>query len=151
MSSNCLDNRKNCGTSVASACVPYTGSTLTSFDESNLPCNPNINDVIKEIDILIKDIKTEISVSAVDLQCLENCNCSVNKVDELFNLLITKICELTTRVQTLETTIENIGSTTFAVNLGCFNNPCFNSSNTEHSLIEIINLLVSEVCQLKNK
>jgi len=151
MSSKCSDNRKNCGTVVASSCVPYTGNSLTSFANDNLPCNPNINDVIKEIDILLTTVKNEISVENVTLQCLENCNCSVNRIDELFNLLITKICELTTRVTTLENTIENIGSTTFNVNLDCFNNPCFNSSNNEHSLIEVINLLLSEVCQLKNK
>lgn len=151
MLTKCLDNRKNCGTSVASACVPYTGELLTSFDNNNLPCNPNINDVIKEIDILIKNIKENISVEDVNLQCLENCNCSINKIDELFNLLITKICELNTRITSLENTIDNIGNTTFNVNLECFNNPCFNSSNNEHSLLEIINLLLIEVCQLKNK
>jgi hypothetical protein len=151
MSTKCTDNRNTCGTVVASACVPYTGSDLTSFDVDNLPCNPNINDIFKELDVLIKNLKEEVSVENVELGCLENCNCSVNRIDELFNLIISKICLLQESVTALNEKYDNIGLAKVVVDLACFNNPCFNASNNEHTILEILMLLLSEVCQLKNK
>jgi hypothetical protein len=146
---HCIDNRDTCGTITMSSCVPYTGEDLTSIDNENLPCNPNINDIVKEIDIVIKDIQTAINVTDLDLSCLDSCICKDLSIKELFELLKTKLCELTDRVKILEAV--DISTTKFKVDLQCFNNPCFNSSDNEYSLLEIISLLLTELCTLKNQ
>lgn len=151
MSYKFTDNRKSCGSTVNSSCVPYTGQDLKSFDKENLPCNPNINDIIKEIDAIVKLLQTATDVKGVSVSCIDDCVCKDLTIKELFELLIKTLCELTDKVKQLETTQSNIGLSTFNVDLSCFNNPCFNSTNSSHTLIEIIMLLINEICQLKNK
>lgn len=144
----CLDKRYNCGTTVASACVPYTGPELDNIDEETLPCNPNINDIIEDLDGVITTIKTAINVEGIDVSCLDNCVCTDLTIKQLFELIIEKLCDIIVRVKTLEDA--DISATKFTVDLSCFANPCFNSSSNEYSLIEIINLLLTELCNLKN-
>lgn len=146
---HCIDNRDTCGTITMSSCVPYTGPELTSIDNENLPCNPNINDIVKELDSVVKDIQTAIDITDLDKQCLEECNCNDNTIKDVFELIIKKLCEVIERVKTLEAV--DISATKFRVDLQCFDNPCFNASDSEYSLLEIISLLLTELCTLKNQ
>jgi hypothetical protein len=146
------DNRGSCGTTVMSSCVPYTGENdFKSFDLDNLPCNPNINDIIKELDSIIKILQDATSVADVKLECFDDCICSDLTIKELFELLIKNLCSVIDRVKTLEESYQNIGLSTFNVDLSCFNSPCFNNDNSSHTLLEIVTLLINEICQLKNK
>lgn len=146
----CLDKRYNCGTTVASACVPYTGPELDNIDEDTLPCNPNINDIIEDLDAVITTIKTAIDINGLSVDCLDNCVCDALTIKSTFEILIAQLCALIARVVTLESQVANIGTLKFQADLSCFANPCFNSSTNEYTLIEIINLLLTELCNLKN-
>lgn len=150
MVKNCLDKRNTCGTTVASACVPYTGPELDNVDYDTLPCNPNINDIVEDLDGVITSIKTAINIEGLELKCLEDCNCGDLTIKETFQIIINKLCEIVDRVKSLEDQMANISTTKFTVDLSCFANPCFNSATNEYSLLEIINLLLTELCNLKN-
>lgn len=145
----CKDNRDTCGTIVMSSCVPYTGEELLSFDNENLPCNPNINDIVKELDSVVKTIQESINITELDKACLEECACGDKSIKEVFELIILKLCDVIERVKVLENV--DLGAVKFNVNLQCFDNPCFNASDNQYSLLEIISLLLTELCTLKNQ
>lgn len=148
---NCFDKRDNCGTTVSSSCVPYTGSDLSSFDKEQLPCNPNLNDIVKELDSIIVTLKNATSITDVSVECLDNCNCETLTIKSLFEIIISKLCDTIEKVKILETSYSNIGMAEINVDLSCFDNPCFNSQSNNHTILEILTLLLTEVCTLKTK
>lgn len=146
----CNDKRDTCGTIVSSSCVPYTGEIPSIIDEDNLPCIPNINDVILEMSDVIKEIKDYTSLTGINTLCLDDCNCDEdNSHLIILQGILTKLCDLIDRVKALEEA--NVLATKFNINLSCFNSPCINNSSNEHSLLDIISLFASELCILKNQ
>lgn len=145
---SCNDNRNSCGNTTMSACVPYTGVTLSEINNDALPCNPNINDIVLGLNTTIKEIREAIDLSEIELECLEACNCDKTTIKGLFEILFKKVCELQSRIEQLENF--DFASVPMNINLQGFQNPCFNSSNSTHTILEVLNLLVSEVYQLKN-
>lgn len=93
------DTRNKCGTTLASACVIYTGPDLTQVDQEALPCNPNVNDILKQLDSSISTIKTAVDVSGINVSCLDNCVCGDLTIKQLFELLTEHVCNLETQVK----------------------------------------------------
>lgn len=147
----CKDNRDTCAQVVYSSCVRYSGEVNEIIDEDQLGCPPNINDVIEQLLEVVKTIKENTDIKEVDSSCLSDCpTCDAKDTHkDLFEYIIKALCSITDRLKTVEEI--DIMSTKFNVNLSCFNNPCINNSNNEHTLIEVISLFANELCLLKNK
>lgn len=143
--STSYDNRETCGTLLPSSCIPYTGQVNTSI-EDNLPCRPNINDILKNIQNLIDKINNSLGDNTtLDPTCLTFTPSTVTQV-QLNQLLITEICELKTAVQALQQPIDP-DTINIAINLLCLVDPgC--TPQTEYTLTEILVKLVTAYCDL---
>jgi len=144
------DPKYNCGQIIPSACVPYTGSDLTVLAApTDLPCDANINDVIKILDAEIKTLMDSNDFSSLDKKCFDFDPNTV-KAFELHQLEIDKICEIEANLTALTEQFDtlNISSLPITLNLLCMApaaSACAISPNT-YTLLSILNTLVAKIC-----
>ena len=139
------DNRETCGTLLPSSCIPYTGVVNESVQEG-LPCRPNINDVIKNIQNLIDGIKASLGDNTtLDENCLTFNPSSVTQAG-LNQIFIDEICSLKEAVAALQEPVDP-DTLMVAINLLCLIDPSCDPQ-TEYSLTEILVKLVTAYCDL---
>ena len=142
------DNRGSCGTTLPSTCVGYTGGILTSFDMSSLPNNPNINDIFKSLDTLIKTINTSINTTGYDKMCLgNNVSCEHLTIRQILDLITQQFCLLKSKVDVLQQKVDNIPNTIVSIDLSCLSDKC---APTDITIQNVLQELVNEICNLKN-
>jgi hypothetical protein len=148
---SCIDPKYNCGVTIPSSCVPLqTNVEFTSFDKSDLSCNPNINELFHKFDSIIKSIQDSIDLTQLDKKTLIF-DKNVIKPKDLFQLLISTISDLRTRVAELEARLNALDLLTQEVNidLSCLGIASCDDSN-KHSVLFILTTLVDAYCELKN-
>lgn len=149
----CDTSKYNCGTIIASSCVPYTGTDLTVLaDPTDLACNASINDVITVLDTTLKGVLTGLDLTTLNPLCLGFNPATITPAG-LFAIQNVAICELEANVTTLTDLINNlnIGNELITINLLCLTPaaaPCQVSPNT-YQLIAVLNTMINEICALK--
>lgn len=139
------DNRETCGTLLPSSCVPYTGVINDSIKD-NIPCRPNINDIIKNIQNLIDKIKESLGDNTtLDPECLTFDPTTVTQ-SELNQEIITELCNLKDAVTALQQPIDP-NTINIAIDLLCLVDPgC--TPQTTYTLTDILIKLVAAYCDL---
>lgn len=144
------DSKYNCGQVIASSCVPYTGSDLTVLAlPTDLPCDSNINDVIKILDAKLKILLDGNNFTTLDKKCFTFNPLTVTAA-QLHQAEIDKICLMDASLIALTEQFNelNVGSLPVTVNLLCLApaaSACAISPNT-YTLLSIINILVAAIC-----
>lgn len=139
------DNRELCGLIVPSSCIPFTGYVSAAI-KPTLPCRPNINDVVEQLQILIDKINTELGRnSTLDKKCLTFTPATVKQV-ELNQLFITELCAIKTTLAGLSLDIDP-DLIMLAVNLLCLQDPACTPQAT-YTLTEVITKLITAYCNL---
>lgn len=151
---DCKDSKNNCGTVIPSTCVIYTGKLPKFFEKKDVCSILNINDVFEQygekLDILLEqnDVKT------LDKKCLGYDQATIT-IKKLHQIEINEICGLKAKVETLEDLLDNlnIGEQLINIDLKCFeaeNLPC-QVQNDVYTLISVLNIIISELCDMKAK
>ncbi len=145
---NSYDNRETCGTLLPSSCIPYTGYISEAVNE-NLPCRPNINDVLKNIQNLIDTINDSLGDNTtLDKECF-TFNPATASQKDINQELIVKVCELKTAVEDLQNPIDP-DTINIAINLLCLlNEEC--DPQEEYTLTEILEKLVIAYCDMNTR
>lgn len=152
--SNCLDPKHTCGETLSSACVDLQiKHQFESFDESTLNCDPNINDLFKKFDKVLKNVQSEISLLDINKKDLIFDE-KVIKINGLIELLISIISDLKLKTNSLQDQINDINVLNEQINidLSCLGvASCDGNTSNNHSILFIITTLVSAYCNLKSK
>ncbi len=144
------DPRINCPNPLPSTCVPYTGK-VSSLIKNFVPCSPNINDIIEQIQKLIEDVKRSLGDNKTLVKnCFEFNNTIVTQV-ELNQLLLDKCC-------ILQTELDNVGDdlsitalqVTMDINLLCIESELCDPLTT-YTLDAIIRKMVLKFCELETR
>lgn len=150
---NC--NRPRYGTGVAypSSSVLFTGQ-LPEFISSDvtLPCDANLDEIVERMNDELQLLIDGNDLTELDKKCFDFDPSEV-KINELHQLEIDKICSLETTLNELVDTVEDldIGSKIIEIDLDCLTPeaaPCAVGTNM-YSLISILNILINEICLLK--
>lgn len=142
----------NCGLTVPSSCVPFTGNDLTILTPTTqLSCDANLDDVIKAIDLQVKILMDGLDYTNLNAQCLTFTPATVTS-KQLHQIEIDEICAARARLTTIETQLNNlnIGSQLVTVDLGCLTTtagPCAAGTNT-YTVQSLFNIIFSTLCQL---
>jgi hypothetical protein len=149
---NCNDGRFNCGPTIASACVNYTGQPLKTVLLTSLSCTPNINDILYQLDSVIFSIK-----QGLDLTHLKPCKIDFNpekiQINQLFQIIIDRLSDIQTQLTCLQKDVKssNILNETINIDLSClFGGTSCNTTNT-YTVATLLSTLVTQICQLKNQ
>lgn len=149
---NCNDSRYKCGEIYPSSCVLYTGDLPTFIVADSIPCDANIDDVIEQMNIKLSLLLDGNNLTAIDKKCLVFDPATVT-IKGLHQVQITKICDLNSRLGTLELLVGNlnIGNELINIDLGCLAPqaaPCAQGTNL-YSLVSILTVLKNEICTIK--
>lgn len=153
---NCGDKRYNCGPTIPSACVPFTGKKLTFISEdTEFPCNPNINDVIFQVDKALKKLVDGNDLTGLDKGCLTFDPATITPAG-LHQIEVNEICILKGIVTSLQEQINtlNIGVQEVSIILpGCLSGaaaPCASAPN-RYQLIVLLNLFANKLCEFEER
>lgn len=141
------DNRQTCGLTLPTSCLPYTGYVSDSIKDL-IPCKPNANDIFKQLQILIDNLKKTLGDNTqLDKKCVDFVT-SVGTQQELNQELIDQICSIKDALGLLDTSdSDNI---MIEMNLGCLQEAgC--APKTEYSVKEILTKLVTNYCSLLSR
>lgn len=143
--SESTDNRETCGTQLPSSCIPFTGYISNRVKE-DLPCRPNINDVLTNIQNIIDGIKDSLGDNtALTKECFDF-NPATATQQVINQEIITKLCALKTAVEALQEPIDP-DTINIAVNLLCLlDEGC--DPQTTYTLTEILTKLITAYCNL---
>ena len=135
------DNRETCGNQIVpTSCLPYTGYVSDTIKDL-LPCRPNANDVFKNLQILVDDIKAGLGDNRkLDSDCFDF-NPEEDSQKQLNQELISKVCDLTTKVEELIEGQVDPNLIKLAVDLLCLEDTGY-EPKTEYTLTEIIVKLI---------
>lgn len=140
---DCLDNRANCSEKVTTTCTPYTG-VVGPLLAGKLPCDPNANDVFKELQTIIEGIKNKLGDNTyLNKQCLTYDAATVTQF-QLNQEFTNDICALRTAVSMLT---DPIDASTFmiTIDLLCLTNvDC--DIPTAYSLLTILERILLKLC-----
>lgn len=140
-----------CSVIQPSGCVLYTGTFPAFIDESALSCIPNLDDIFSKYGVAVDAINDSIDLSGVNKRCF---SFTGSKVKDFAEETIEKVCALETSLENLSALITglNIGNHLITIDLKCLKpaaSPCSQGTDT-YSLLAILNILVNEICLLKN-
>jgi hypothetical protein len=144
------DNRETCGNQlVPTSCLPYTGYVSDTIKDL-LHCRQNANDVFKNLQILIDDIKKGLGDNTkLDATCFDF-NPSEDSQQQLNQELLSKVCDLSDKVEQLINDQINPDLIKLAVNLLCLDDAgC--EPKTEYTLTELITKLIAKYCDLATR
>ena len=141
------DNRDTCGNQlVPTSCLPYTGYVSDTIKDL-LPCRPNANDIFKNLQILIDEIKTSLGDNKqLDAVCFDF-NPTADSQQDLNQELLNKVCDLSTKVEKLINGQVDPDLIKLAVNLLCLEDSACEPKE-EYTLTEIIVKLITNYCNL---
>jgi len=142
------DNRESCINIMPSGCIPYTGY-ISNTIKDDLPCKPNVNDVIKQMQELIDKLNTAaIDNTALNKDCFTFTPATV-KQSELNQLFITELCNLKDAVAALGGTVDP-ATIKLAIDILCLQQAgC--TPQIEYTLQEILTKLISAYCDLETR
>jgi hypothetical protein len=130
---------------VPSGCVPYTGVINESISK-DLPCKPNINDVISNIQKLIDSINSGLGDNTeLDKNCFSFTPSTI-KQSELNQIFIDELCQIKKDLTTI-TPIVDPKTLDVAINLLCLQTPSCAPQAT-YSLQEVLEKLITAYCGL---
>lgn len=140
---DCKDSRVNCSDKISSTCVPYNGK-VSPLIKDLIPCDPNVNDVLEQVQTLIEKIKKGLGDNTyLDKKCLSYNPLTVTQKD-LNQEFTNDICALRTAVSGLSTAID---ASTFmiAIDLLCLTNVTC-AIPTTYSLLDILERILVKLC-----
>lgn len=143
------DNRQTCVEIQPSSCVAYTGyvsTTLTGL----LPCRPNINDVLKNLQIFIDKINTNLGDNTTLTKNCFTFNPTTDSQKVLNQEVINDICTLQTQVSGLLAQQVDPDLINVAIDLLCLDDPTCTPQST-YTLTQILTKLVTNYCSLLNR
>jgi hypothetical protein len=149
----CNQKKYQCGIVIPSACVPYTGTGLTSISNpSLLGCDANINDVITVLDGVLAGQVAGNNLTGLNPQCLSFDPATITPAG-LHQIEINEICGLEASLTALQTQVNelNIGTMLIGINMQCLTpaaSPCLTPPNT-YELIAVLNTMLTEICAIK--
>lgn len=147
--STTYDNRDTCGDMSPSSCVPYTGYISDSIADK-MPCRPNVNDVLLNLQILIDKLNTQLGDNTtLDKECFTY-NPLTDTQKQLNQELITDICLLQTQVAGLLGAGISADDIVVTANLQCLADPACEPSD-DNTLTYIITKLVNNYCSLLDR
>jgi hypothetical protein len=143
------DNRNTCGETLPSSCIPYTGYVSDTI-KNLLPCRPNINDVVKNLQILIDDVKAKLGDNTtLDETCLDFDPATATQ-KAINQELITELCTIKTQVENLIDGTIDPDLINVAISLLCLEDPACEVAET-YTLTDILNKLVTNYCSLLDR
>lgn len=145
-----FDNRETCTLLLPSSCIPYTGYVSPLFTAQTFvpvfPCRPNVNDILKSIQVLLERIKASLGDNTtLDNDCLTFDPATATQA-QINQELITEICLLKDALAALPTTIDP-STIVLAIDLLCLIDPACTPATT-YTLEEILIKLVAAYCNL---
>lgn len=143
------DNRETCTNIVPSSCLPYTGYVSTTIADL-LPCRPNVNDVLKNLQILIDKINTNLGDNTTLTQNCFTFDPATDTQKTLNQELIDDICTLQTQVAALIAGTIDASLINIAINLLCLQDPAC-TPQTTYTLTEILTKLITNYCSLLDR
>lgn len=149
----CDTQKYQCGQTIASSCVPYTGTDLTCIsDPSLLPCNASMNDVVFLMDAVVAKLVAGNNLTTLNPGCLTFNPATITPV-ALHQIEITSICGLQSSLTTLQATVAdlNIGTMLIQLDMQCLTSAvsaCVQPTNM-YPLQAVLNAMLTEICALK--
>lgn len=138
------DNRETCTTLIPSSCVPYTGFVSDNIKEE-LPCRPNVNDVLKSVQELVDKIKKGLGDNTkLNRDCL-SFNPETVTQEQLNGLFINELCALRENYECSSQI--DVGSLALAVNILCLEDPTCTPKQI-YTVQELFNKLIAAYCNL---
>ena len=144
-------NKCNCGPTLPSTCIFYTGPDLTFVSEDNqLECDATIDDVIVKIDEALKKLIDGNDLTGLDKDCLDFDPATITPA-QLHQIEITQICLNAGAITALQTQLNNldIGTEVITITLpDCLQPlaaPCAVGTN-QYQLINLLTLFANMLC-----
>lgn len=142
------DNRGTCGQILPSGCVPYTGYQTDDIKEK-LPCNANINDIIKYLLDIIDTINKNLGDnSKLSVNCLTDIK-ETSTQQEINQVFINVLCDIKNKIVDTGSDID-IANIDIAIDILCLNDASC-EPKLKYSLLEILTKLISGYCNLLNR
>lgn len=143
------DNRETCTVVVPSSCVPYVGYISEIIVEDMPECKPNINDVIKSIQLLLERMKASLGDNTtLDEACLD-IDPALDSQKTINQTFINEICTIKDQIALLGGAID-ISILTMAVDLLCLEDPSCDPQPS-YTLLAIIEKLIAAYCDLLDR
>jgi len=144
-------NKCNCGPTLPSTCMFYTGPDLTFVSEDDqLDCDATIDDIIVKIDEALKILIDGNDLTELDKQCLDFDPATITPA-QLHQIEINKICENTAAILAVQEQINtlDIGTEIITIDLpDCLEAgaaPCAAGIN-QYQLINLLILFANMLC-----
>lgn len=147
--------KDNCGPITTSCCIPFTGKDLTIVAANTLKCDANIDDVIFQIDKVLKSLADANDLTGLIKHSLDFDPATITPA-ELHQVEIDAIDILQGKVTSLETQLANlnIGAEVITIDLPtCLEedaSPCATGTN-QYQLIAILNLFAAKLCDHESR
>lgn len=143
------DNRETCGPLVPSSCLPYTGYVSDTIADL-LPCRPNVNDVLKNLQILIDSIQDKLGDnSTLTPDCFTFTSTASQKT--INQEIITNLCSLKTQVEALLAGSIDPDDIDITIDLLCLEDPACAPAPAAYPLTEVLTKLVTNYCSLLDR
>ena len=145
-----IDNRATCTSPVPSACVPYTGYVSDSISDA-LPCKPNVNDVIAQMqDLIDKMYASRGDNTSLDILCLpDTLDVSTATQKDINQAVFTLLCQLQTTLSSI-TGSSDANNLSVTIDLSCLQDPSC-TPQTSYTLITVLTKLVLNYCDLNTR
>lgn len=149
---DCGRKRYGTGQIFPSSSVLFTGELPQFISADDVPCDANLDEIIKEMNDKLQDLLDSNDFTELDKKCLDF-NPETVKAKELHQKEIDKICSIDAQLSQLIQDVDNlnIGSQHITIDLKCLKpegDPCEISQDT-YTLLSVLNILVNEICLLK--
>lgn len=159
---NCTLN--TCSEITPSMCVSFTGTLIAGSYINLTGCNPNLNEFLEEVDILLKKILDNQNPTLIAVQ---NANCGFSEITNLLSIksnldgdnvitsklivsLLKIICDQQTEINAIKTNIWDYDlPTSILDNLQCFsgilNDPCNNPIKIK-TFKDLLLIMIDRLC-----
>lgn len=150
---NCGNQKYGTGQAFPSSSVLFTGTLPAFITPESISCDANLDEILFKMNAKLQLLLDGNDFKDLDKKCFDFNPLTVT-AKELHQKEIDKICTLESQLSILMDEVDglNIGSKLINIDLHCLTPqaaPCLVGNNT-YSLISILNLLVNEICLLKN-
>lgn len=150
---NCISNKNKCGQVTSSSCVSFEGEYDSLLTKNIVPCNANLDDIIKILSTQIKALKDTLDLSSFNSNCV-TFDKNTQKVKDLLQAQNTLLCSLKTSLEALQIQVNDLDASNLLVNidLDCLKpsaSQCQVSTDT-YTIFTVLNILKDEICLLKN-
>ena len=145
---DCFNLKSNCTSIILSTCVDWAGKELDNALADVLRCNLSMTDVIEKMDSVITEI-----LNSIDISKFVSCNNGNNEtIANVFNNYLDLLTKLKYDFDQLRLSYNSFDISTQKINIdtSCLTgeSDCFVGDKT---IFQLFDLLLTEVCYLKNK